>query len=67
MVSILSHHPLEWLKLTGLTILSADEDTKQLKVMEMQSGTATLELSLAIPISIHLLYDSGITLQLPQK
>lgn len=48
-------------------IKRAAEDAKQLKVMEMQNGTATLEHSLAIPTSIHLLYDSGIALPVPQK
>lgn len=38
MVNIISHHPLEWLKLKGLTILRAGEDTKQLRLTDMQMG-----------------------------
>ena len=48
MVNIISHHALEWLKLKELTILRAGEDAKQLKLVDMQNGVATLGNSLAI-------------------
>lgn len=67
MVNILSHHPLEGLKLKGLTTLRAGEDSKQLDLVAMQNGIVTLENSLAIPVNVHLLCDSTIPLLFPRK